>query len=260
MFCQALGKSPHSSEKIYGSDFKTQSLRSGKRKVCRWTAGSHDLGVAWPLYNGEGTREGTGECRCDSGYKGDMCLECKDGFYEESSNETHTICKVCHISCKNICTEGGPKGCDECKKGWQEDEELGCQDIDECATAPCEENQYCSNTQGSYTCFTCDVACDSCTGAGPKKCKECSTGFTFNEDSTECLDDNECSADPSLCSGENEMCKNTPGTYECVCQTGFVRRDNVCVTAPKDAESETGFVEDEDIKKDESEESAKEEL
>ncbi|KAK3773709.1 hypothetical protein RRG08_001438 [Elysia crispata] len=198
--------------------------------------------------DGAGTRVGTGKCRCNSGYQGDLCLECKDGFYEESSNETHTICKVCHISCKNICSEGGPKGCDECKDGWLDNEELGCQDIDECATEPCEENQYCSNTQGSYTCFSCDVACESCTGPGSKKCKECHSGFTLTEDSSECIDDNECDTDTSLCNGENEICKNTPGSYECACQTGFVRRDDACVPSPKDADAgETDSEEEKDV-------------
>jgi hypothetical protein len=44
------------------------------------------------LYQGEGTREGTGKCNCDNGYEGDLCDECKDGFFEESKNDTHTKC------------------------------------------------------------------------------------------------------------------------------------------------------------------------
>ena len=32
----------------------------------------------------------------------------------------------------------------------------------------------------------CDVACESCTGAGPKKCRECHSGFTMDE-AGECL-------------------------------------------------------------------------
>ena len=41
---------------------------------------------------GDGTREGTGKCDCDSGYHGDLCDECKDGYFEESKNDTHTKC------------------------------------------------------------------------------------------------------------------------------------------------------------------------
>ena len=39
------------------------------------------------LLQGAGTREGTGKCKCTSGYKGDLCNECKDGYYEESEND-----------------------------------------------------------------------------------------------------------------------------------------------------------------------------
>lgn len=42
---------------------------------------------------GDGTRSGSGKCKCHSGYNGELCNKCKDGFYEEYSNETHTSCK-----------------------------------------------------------------------------------------------------------------------------------------------------------------------
>ncbi|CAL1539071.1 unnamed protein product [Lymnaea stagnalis] len=183
---------------------------------------------------GEGTREGSGKCQCTSGYQGDLCNQCKDGFYEESKNDTHTVCKVCHIACKNTCWESGPKGCDECKSGWLANEDDGCQDINECLSDPCEENQYCTNTQGSYTCFTCDEACLSCTGPGSYKCEECNTGFTLNEETKECLDINECEKDSSLCEGEHTVCKNKPGNYECVCKVGYEMKDGSCVELPKE--------------------------
>ncbi|CAG5123142.1 unnamed protein product [Candidula unifasciata] len=186
--------------------------------------------------DGAGTRGGSGKCRCNSGYMGDLCNQCKDGYFEDYSNETHTLCKVCHISCKNTCSEEGPKGCDGCKDGWLENEELGCQDINECLEDPCNENQYCTNTQGSFTCFSCDGACVSCTGSGPDKCNECSPGFSMNETKF-CFDNNECEADETLCKGENEVCKNTPGSYECRCKSGFTRTDNVCIRVAKETRS-----------------------
>ncbi|XP_055883439.1 cysteine-rich with EGF-like domain protein 2-B isoform X2 [Biomphalaria glabrata] len=186
---------------------------------------------------GEGTREGDGKCNCNSGYRGDICEECRDGFFEESKNDTHTVCKVCHIACKNTCWEGGPKGCDECKDGWLVDEEQGCIDVNECLTDPCEENQFCTNTQGSYTCFSCDDACVSCTGAGPDKCQECSSGYTVNQDTNICQDTNECEEDSSLCQGEHLLCRNKPGSYDCQCESGYQLQDGVCIKDGPETES-----------------------
>ena len=41
---------------------------------------------------GDGTREGNGVCQCNDGYRGDLCDECKDGYFEESKNATHATC------------------------------------------------------------------------------------------------------------------------------------------------------------------------
>ncbi|XP_059178277.1 cysteine-rich with EGF-like domain protein 2-A [Physella acuta] len=188
---------------------------------------------------GEGTREGDGKCSCNSGYRGELCNECKDGYYEESANESQHVCKVCHISCKDTCSEGGPKGCDECKDGWTADEELGCLDVNECSEDPCDEGQFCTNTQGSFTCFTCDAACLACTGSGADKCIECNTGFTRDETTQKCVDNDECEKDENICQGENVVCKNIPGSYECVCKPGFVMREGVCVQKPKETNTTT---------------------
>lgn len=40
------------------------------------------------------------------------------------------LVSVCHISCNNTCREAGPKGCNECKDGWTQSEDLGCQGIE----------------------------------------------------------------------------------------------------------------------------------
>uniref|UniRef100_A0A0B6Y7W6 EGF-like domain-containing protein n=1 Tax=Arion vulgaris TaxID=1028688 RepID=A0A0B6Y7W6_9EUPU len=210
--------------------------------------------------DGMGTRGGNGKCKCKAGYGGDLCNQCKDGYFEEYSNDTHTSCRVCHISCKNICSEDGPQGCDECKNGWEKNEELGCQDINECLEEHCDENQYCVNTQGSFTCFTCDDACESCTGSGPDKCNECSAGFTRNEETSVCIDNDECITNAGICTGEQEVCKNVPGSYECGCKTGFTRRDNMCLRVPKDNSNESDNVDDSEDNSDLPTEDVKEEL
>ncbi|CAC5366481.1 Cysteine-rich with EGF-like domain protein 2-B,Cysteine-rich with EGF-like domain protein 2-A,Cysteine-rich with EGF-like domain protein 2,Cysteine-rich with EGF-like domain protein 1 [Mytilus coruscus] len=164
--------------------------------------------------DGEGTREGTGKCNCDSGYKGDLCDECKDAYFEESKNDTHIKCTACHESCKSTCWEAGPKGCDECGKGWEQNEEEGCKDINECETdASCEHGQYCSNTQGSYHCATCHKACDGCTLYGIDKCDKCAEGYTMEDNS--CKDVDECQLE-DVCEDENK------------------KENNTCIPKPKD--------------------------
>ena len=64
-------------------------------QVLAWNRHKNMAGVHLPCCNflqGEGTREGTGKCNCDHGYEGDLCDECKDGYFEESKNETHSKC------------------------------------------------------------------------------------------------------------------------------------------------------------------------
>ncbi|XP_046554022.1 protein disulfide isomerase Creld2-like isoform X1 [Haliotis rubra] len=185
--------------------------------------------------DGEGTRGGSGDCRCHSGYLGDMCNECADGYFEQHKNDTHTVCRSCHISCKGTCWEEGPKGCDECKVGWLHTEEHGCKDVDECSseTLPCDDNQYCINTEGSHSCLSCDISCEGCTGSGDRKCKACSEGFLQEGDI--CKDVDECAADSSLCTGIMERCVNEPGTYSCQCKEGYHRNSaDRCVKKPKD--------------------------
>ncbi|XP_052779223.1 cysteine-rich with EGF-like domain protein 2 isoform X1 [Mya arenaria] len=184
--------------------------------------------------NGEGTREGTGKCECDSGYQGDLCDECTDHYFEESKNDTHTSCTACHTSCKTTCWEAGPKGCDECKNGWKMSEENGCEDVNECDDTPCEENQYCSNTEGSYNCATCHRSCTGCTGYGANRCVTCKGGYQLQDE--HCLDINECTEDTTLCSGEKQSCHNTDGSYECKCEDNMIYEEGgkICIPKPKD--------------------------
>ncbi|KAH3881180.1 cysteine-rich with EGF-like domain protein 2 isoform X2 [Dreissena polymorpha] len=186
--------------------------------------------------DGEGTREGTGKCDCNSGYRGDICEECTDGFFEESKNDTHTVCTSCHESCKSTCWEAGPKGCDECKNGWSKSEEHGCQDIDECLNSLCAENQYCSNTQGSYNCATCHRSCAGCAGYGAHKCAACKEGYRLEAE--HCTDLNECTEDPTLCTGDKQTCVNTDGSYECKCEDDMIydQGSKLCIPKPKDEE------------------------
>ena len=41
-------------------------------------------------------------------------------------------------------------------------------------------------------------------------------------------DINECAINQSLCTKENEMCFNAPGSYECRCAIGFATQGGSC--------------------------------
>ncbi|XP_071961089.1 protein disulfide isomerase Creld2-like isoform X2 [Antedon mediterranea] len=178
---------------------------------------------------GSGTRAGSGKCDCKAGYTGLVCDECKDGHYEEFKNETDTLCTECHKSCRLKCKGPEPKECEECKDGWLWNDELGCQDVNECEAEepPCKATEYCENNEGSYDCESCHSSCDQCLGKGNDKCVKCGDGYIMNEGI--CEDINECEGDDHGCTGEHKMCKNVPGRYRCDCEDGFELMGGECI-------------------------------
>ncbi|XP_023685960.1 cysteine-rich with EGF-like domain protein 2 [Paramormyrops kingsleyae] len=185
--------------------------------------------------DGDGTRDGHGQCSCNHGYEGEFCLDCIAGFYNEERNDTHSVCTECHDSCKT-CTGSTNRECSDCKPGWEKDQEGACNDVDECSgeSPPCKEDQYCLNTEGSYSCKACDKPCLGCRGAGPDHCLACADGYRDEEGV--CADMNECELAEPACPGEHRECVNMTGSFRCICASGFQDQGGVCVEAAALAE------------------------
>ena len=113
-------------------------------------------------------------------------------------------------------------------------------DIDECSadSSLCDENAYCTNTDGSYSC-TCKQEFDgdgiSCKGNLKREhswtlsVRNCKTSFSnlnihVVNDFT---DFDKCSLEPSPCD-EKSDCGNSEGSYSCTCKTGFTGNGAIC--------------------------------
>ncbi|XP_041837446.1 protein disulfide isomerase Creld1 isoform X2 [Melanotaenia boesemani] len=116
--------------------------------------------------------------------------------------------------------------------------------IDECGTEldNCLPNSYCFNTEGSFECRGCDVACVGCMGGGPARCRKCAPGYRLT--GSKCLDVDECSDRVLACRGLDEICINTEGSFRCECAQGFNRKDSVCERKQIPCVQEKGLFED----------------
>ncbi|CAJ0962393.1 unnamed protein product, partial [Mesorhabditis belari] len=159
------------------------------------------------------------------------------------------IGKTCKCSCKN--------GCEAIFEAAESSKVKECRDIDECSRSPqicanrlntkCQNN---ANLCGGYDCVcleryqmnnqtsACEaidyckerrVNCGSNAKCEPRTgaCK-CDPGYQWDHITKQCIDINECDLWPCK---EHELCNNLVGSYECLCDAGFVRlaSDGPCV-------------------------------
>ncbi|XP_012868977.1 PREDICTED: latent-transforming growth factor beta-binding protein 2 [Dipodomys ordii] len=185
------------------------------------------------------------EGRCVNSPGSYTCLACEDGYRGQNGNcidvnECLTPGVCAHGRCINL--EGSFR-C-SCELGYEiTPDEKGCQDVDECASRTSCPTGLCLNTEGSFTCSACEsgywinedgTACedlDECafpgvcpTGVcantvGSFSCKDCDRGYRPSPLSHTCEDVDECKDTLSTCLGGE--CKNTPGSYQCLCPSGF---------------------------------------
>ncbi|KAI8503921.1 hypothetical protein Bbelb_179890 [Branchiostoma belcheri] len=137
--------------------------------------------------------QGSYSCACPEGY-----LLWEDGQSCENIDE----CIDDNGGCSQVCedTEGSSRCA--CQPGYRLEDEFMCSDVNECMEGrdSCHVNAWCINNEGSYECY-------------------CHPGF--EGDGRTCTDQDEC--ETSDC---QQLCTNTPGSFMCGCQEGYLLLDD----------------------------------
>ena len=215
-------------------------------------------------------------CECckmgsEQGKQGGSCL--RTGFDQVSCNNVYKNCcnlaklsaggakvDLCsNVNCDSETTLGCQKGKCKCKSGFvSTNNGRTCVDKDECKDGPCQADQICVNTKGSFRCeskaTTCGVGYELKNGRCEDKneCENqqhrCGQYFCLNQPgkytcltkcsspnykllpNKECIDVNECVVNPKICPAKFK-CVNRRGSYRCVrveCGQGFKMVDGKC--------------------------------
>uniref|UniRef100_A0A8D3EFC6 Si:ch211-194g2.4 n=1 Tax=Scophthalmus maximus TaxID=52904 RepID=A0A8D3EFC6_SCOMX len=149
---------------------------------------------------------------------------------------------ICHPVCRKSCINGKCVGPDKCLCSGGYKGPLCDEDVNECGLPerPC--SQRCMNTPGSYRCYcepgytlgadgyTCtrEAACSSLRcqfgsqmeRGGAARCL-CPPGLHLAADNKTCEDVDECQRGADACP-PRQTCRNTFGSFACVCRDGFV--------------------------------------
>jgi hypothetical protein len=153
--------------------------------------------------SGNGTCDAQGNCVCTVNHAGASCNTCATNYY---AYPTCTFCQAAttcggHGTCSTV-------GSCVCQPGFTGP---SCsQDVDECATSPCQNGGQCTNTPGSYTCT-------------------CPAGFTGPQCQTN-VDD--CANHPCQNGGQ---CIDGVNAYTCQCPAGYAGAncEQVVPTTPR---------------------------
>ena len=179
-----------------------------------------------------------------------MC-ECFDGY---SFNDRFKAC-LNHNEClepgtcptNSVCIDTDGSYMCVCSDGFQE--HLGlkgtiCIDIDECDQNPCPINTQCRNFHGSYTC-TCPKGYSLDAAFLAQASQSNQLQQTLHAQHQQCTDIDECSPNRAMskqisANGQftvlyqgsscpaNSNCYNTPGSYKCLCKTGYRDEGTIC--------------------------------
>ncbi|XP_053372780.1 uncharacterized protein LOC123559692 [Mercenaria mercenaria] len=190
--------------------------------------------------------------------EGRFSCECYFGFLLNADRKTCTeVSDPCTLfpetNCSDICVVVNQTPLCYCSTGFVLGaDQQTCIDVNECDPSlslnQCSDPDTCVNSAGGYecscnpgfklendmrTCKECDAfhyglecANDCNCGVGASRCDSvtgcvCESGWTGDKCD---IDKDECATFP--CTGTNEQCTNTPGSYVCACETGYSKDIN----------------------------------
>ncbi|UYV71427.1 dp [Cordylochernes scorpioides] len=183
---------------------------------------------------------GSYHCYCPPGFTGDPFRYCEDINECDRRFGPTGQCGESAVCVNSL----GSFTC-TCPKGYSGNGRVKCYDINECSQAygpngKCGISAICTNTPGDFECrcppgttgnaferYPCDdIFCGDHAKCQLDENKQpvcvCSEGYTGRSNSLPgCVDLDECSGLGKHVCGENALCRNIPGSYECVCPHGY---------------------------------------
>lgn len=149
---------------------------------------------------------------CATGYTGDQCHECADGY--DAGGTTPDPATA--ITCTKKCDDTAPSDADTC---------IACGDLPYSQCTSCNTNYEPRTGDGEYGCKpTCAPNCSAC--SVPNQCDSdgCNDGYIFSSNACikSCVNCGGCSADPDVCDASCDEGWDTDTDGKCtVCASGW---------------------------------------